>query len=133
MLEQQNQVEKFMGLAQQPIPAEPTCNTKYALRGELIQEELDEYLGACDDGDIVEVADAIADMLYVVLGAAVDHGIPIAPIFEAVHESNMAKFGPGGERKPSGKWQKPPDWEEKHGKPLKQFIAVFLKQKGAVL
>lgn len=133
MFDQQEQVEKFMGLAGQVIPGTPTARSvvEGGFRAQLIQEELDEYVKAVEDKDLVEIADGIADMLYVVIGTAVAHGIPIAPIFEMVHLSNMAKFGEGGVRMPSGKWQKPCNWEEKHGKPLKTFIRDFLSMRGA--
>lgn len=56
-----------------------------------ILEEANEYAKANDDGSVVEVADAIADLLYVVLGTAVVHGIDLEPVFEEVHRSNMTK------------------------------------------
>lgn len=60
-------------------------------RVKLIQEELDEYETAALDGNLVEVADGLADLLYVVLGTCVAHGIDIQPIFDEVHRSNMTK------------------------------------------
>ena len=57
----------------------------------LIREENEEYLTACAVEDLTKVADAIADLLYVVLGAAVQHGIDIQPIFDEVHKSNLTK------------------------------------------
>lgn len=60
---------------------------------------------------VIDVADAIADLLYVVYGTAVAWGIDIDPVFKAVHEANMRKFGPGGYEREDGKWMKPPDWE----------------------
>jgi predicted HAD superfamily Cof-like phosphohydrolase len=61
------------------------------LRDRLIREEADEYKGAAIEGDLVEVADGLADLLYVVLGTCVAHGIDIQPIFDEVHRSNMTK------------------------------------------
>jgi len=60
-------------------------------RYHLILEELGEYAEAAEARDIVKIADAIADMLYVVLGTAVVHGIDVQPIFDEVHRSNMTK------------------------------------------
>lgn len=83
-----------------------------ALRIGLILEETGELATALGNRDFVETADALADLLYVVLGAAVTYGIDIGPVWAEVHRSNMAKF-PGGValRDASGKIQKPPGWK----------------------
>lgn len=60
-------------------------------RAELIMEELTETMRAWRNADPIELADGLADLLYVVLGTAVAAGINIAPIFAEVHESNMSK------------------------------------------
>lgn len=65
------------------------------LRKELLVEEVQEFCDAVDDNDIVEAADAIADIIYVALGAAVAFGINMDPIWDEVHRSNMAKTGGG--------------------------------------
>lgn len=72
----------------------------YRLRDELLMEEADEYFTAAANGDIVGVADAIADMLYIVLGTADVHGIDIGPIFAEVHRSNMTKLDEHGQPVP---------------------------------
>lgn len=77
-------------------------------RYKLIQEELQEYAEAVGQQDIVKVADAVADLLYVVLGTAIEHGIDIDPIFDAVHAANMRKAG--GRKNEFGKWIKPEGW-----------------------
>ena len=66
------------------------------LRVKLIQEELDELTDALGNGDIVEVADAISDLLYVVIGAGLVYGIPMEETFAEVHASNMTKLGEDG-------------------------------------
>jgi predicted HAD superfamily Cof-like phosphohydrolase len=66
------------------------------VRCALIEEEAAEFRAALEAGDIVEVADAVADLLYVVYGAAVTFGLPIEEIFTEVHRSNMTKLGPDG-------------------------------------
>ena len=79
----------------------------------LIGEEFDELHAAVHDDDLVETADALADLLYVVAGMAVTHGIPLEEVFAEVHRTNMAKF-PGGVaiRRPSdGKIMKPEGWQ----------------------
>lgn len=61
------------------------------LRVKLIEEELDELKSSIKDKNIVEVADALADILYVVYGAGHAFGIDLDKCFELVHESNMTK------------------------------------------
>src|SRR5574343_315707 len=80
-----------------------------SLRTSLIQEELDELSDAFVEGSITKVADAIADLLYVVYGTAVQCGIDIEPIFKEVHRSNMTKVG--GYKREDGKYMKPDTYE----------------------
>lgn len=61
------------------------------LRCALINEELRELSEAIDADDLVEIADALADLCYVVIGTAVAYGIPLDKVFEEVHRSNMKK------------------------------------------
>jgi NTP pyrophosphatase (non-canonical NTP hydrolase) len=63
------------------------------LRLSLIDEERKELGLALDANDVVEVADALADLLYVVIGSALQWGIPIERVFAEVHRSNMTKEG----------------------------------------
>lgn len=79
------------------------------LRMSLIQEEFDELGNAAAKGDIPGVADACADLIYVVAGMAVTYGIDLRPIWAAVQAANMAKEG-GGSRS-DGKILKPPGWQ----------------------
>jgi predicted HAD superfamily Cof-like phosphohydrolase len=62
------------------------------LRETLISEELEEFMDGAHQCDPVAVADAIADLLYVVYGTAVQYGIEIAPVLTEVHRSNMTKL-----------------------------------------
>lgn len=64
------------------------------LRYNLIHEECEELK---DAKDIYDVADALGDLLYVVLGAAVTYGINLKPIFDEIHRSNMSKLWTGEE------------------------------------
>lgn len=66
------------------------------LRRKLIREEVNEFFDAEDDDNFIEVADALADICYVVLGTAVAYGIPLAEIFNHIHESNMSKLDKDG-------------------------------------
>ncbi len=86
------------------FPADPVV----ALRLSLLREEMAELERAIADCDTVEVADALADLVYVTYGTAISFGIDLRPVFEEVHRSNMAKVG-GGSRA-DGKVLKPPDW-----------------------
>ncbi|MFO7897255.1 MAG: nucleoside triphosphate pyrophosphohydrolase family protein [Candidatus Cloacimonadales bacterium] len=61
------------------------------LRMRLILEEASELANAYAKQDYIEVADALADLLYVVYGTAAEHGIDIDRVFEEVHRSNMTK------------------------------------------
>ncbi len=83
---------------------------KYILRTRLMSEETIEYFDACEDGDLVEIADALGDQLYVLLGTMLVHGMQdkIDEIFDEIHRSNISKLGPGGKilRDPDGKVKK---------------------------
>ena len=75
------------------------------LRINLIQEEFEELQEALTRGDLEAISKEIADLLYVVYGTAVSHGIDMDPVFREVHRSNMSKEG--GYKREDGKWVKP--------------------------
>lgn len=77
------------------VPDFPDLATQ-ELRYELIKEELIELREAMDSEDIVEVADALTDILYVVYGAGHAYGIDLDCCFAEVHASNMSKLGEDG-------------------------------------
>ena len=83
-----------------------------ALRVSLIKEELDELIEAMNKKDLVEVADALTDILYVTYGAGHAFGINLDACFEEVQNSNMSKLDKDG--KPiyndKGKVMKGPDY-----------------------
>jgi predicted HAD superfamily Cof-like phosphohydrolase len=86
------------------------CNEATAkLRYDLIDEELQELKQAQKREDIIWIADAIGDLLYVVYGCAVAYGIPAQQVFDEVHRSNMSKFI-DGHRREDGKWIKGPSY-----------------------
>jgi predicted HAD superfamily Cof-like phosphohydrolase len=89
----QEQVEAFHEKYGYPHPDLPEVGTAQlaAFRRQLILEELNEYVAAVEAGDLVEVADGITDLAYLVLGTAVSHGIDLQPLFDEVHRSNMTK------------------------------------------
>lgn len=75
----------------------------HRLRVALIEEELGEFSRAGEDHDLVAVADSLADLLYVVYGAAVTYGIDLMPIFREVHRANLTKGDPEVVKRPDGK------------------------------
>lgn len=78
------------------------------LRCALIEEEAREFRSAWEAGDRMAMIDALCDLMYVTLGAAVQMGVPLAPFFEIVHEANMKKVG--GSVREDGKQLKPLGW-----------------------
>jgi predicted HAD superfamily Cof-like phosphohydrolase len=114
-------VGDFMEVFGQEVNFVPTLRDQEIqdLRIDLIQEELDELQLAFTNKDIVEVADALTDLLYVVYGAGHAFGIDLDECFTEVHESNMSKLGEDGKPiyREDGKVLKgpgyfPPDLEE---------------------
>ncbi len=79
------------------------------LRIQLIEEEAREFAEAVEAGDMVEIVDALCDLLYVTYGAAVTLGVDLEPHFAEVHRSNMAKRG--GPKRADGKQLKPEGWQ----------------------
>lgn len=71
---------------------------KIALRHKLMAEENNEYLNAAQNNDLVEIADALGDMLYVLCGTIIEHGMQdkIDEVFEEIHRSNMSKLDENG-------------------------------------
>ncbi len=72
---------------------------KNMLRYKLMREENEEYLEAANDDDLVEVADALGDMLYILCGTIIEHGLQhkIDEVFTEIQRSNMSKLGDDGE------------------------------------
>lgn len=83
------------------------------LRQRLLREEYLEWLAAVSERDMVEVADALADMVYIIVGTALEFGIPLDRVWDEVHRSNMAKVDPvsgKATKRPDGKVEKPKNW-----------------------
>ena len=72
---------------------------KNTLRFDLMKEENEEYLEAANNNDMVEVADALGDMLYILCGTIIEHGMQhkIEAVFEEIQQSNMSKLGADGQ------------------------------------
>ena len=85
--------------------------TERDLRINLLAEEFYEYRNAELTDDLIEVADALADIIYIACGTAVSYGIPLDKLFAEVHRSNMAKLVDGKViRREDGKIKKPGGW-----------------------
>jgi predicted HAD superfamily Cof-like phosphohydrolase len=108
--------ERFRVLVRKtPTVAEPHIER---LRLSLITEETDELRDAFYSGDLVKVADALGDLLYVVYGTAVSYGLDMEPIFAEIHRSNMSKGDPEVVRASNGKILKSKNWTPPNLKPL---------------
>ena len=109
-----NKVKIFMNTYGQDVKEKASFPEKkiVQLRIDLIEEELNELKEAINNNDIVEVADALTDILYVTYGAGHSFGIDLDKCFDEVQKSNMSKLGEDG--KPiyndSGKVMKGPNY-----------------------
>lgn len=91
-------VADFMRMGKQRMPYAPTMGAEgvAALRAKLIREETKEVCHAIEKKNLPALAKELADLLYVVYGAALAFGIPMNDVFQIVHQSNLTKFGPDG-------------------------------------
>jgi len=101
MKKQLDHVEKFhdtFGITNKYQPEARVGEDTIALRHRLMAEENEEYLEAALAGDAVEVADALGDMMYILCGTILSHGMQhiIEDIFEEIQASNMSKLGADG-------------------------------------
>ncbi len=112
-----NAVEHFhrsFGLGVRKSPRANLGQDKNMLRFRLMEEENREYLQAAENNDLVEVADALGDMLYILCGTILEHGMQhkIEAVFEEIQRSNMSKLGADGKPlyREDGKVLKGPDY-----------------------
>ena len=93
-----NKVKTFMETFGQEVKNKPSFSTDKinSLRYDLIKEELEELKVAMESKDLLEVADALTDILYVTYGAGHAFGIDLDKCFEEVQNSNMSKLGEDG-------------------------------------
>lgn len=79
-------------------PIANITETRNLLRFNLMKEENEEYLEAANNNDLVEVADALGDMLYILCGTIIEHGMQdkIEEVFNEIQRSNMSKLGEDG-------------------------------------
>ena len=109
-----NKVGTFMKTFGQEVKIKPSFSSDKInkLRIDLIKEELEELQEAMKNNDLLEVADALTDILYVTYGAGHAFGIDLDKCFDEVQNSNMSKLGENGEPiyNESGKVMKGPNY-----------------------
>ena len=101
MKRQLDHVAKFhdvFGIGKEESPIGEVSNDTYMLRYKLMREENEEYLEAAEKGDLVEIADALGDMMYILCGTILKHGLQhkIEEVFEEIQRSNMSKLDANG-------------------------------------
>jgi predicted HAD superfamily Cof-like phosphohydrolase len=102
MQKQINAVKEFHTAFKIGHSEEPRADlgeTKNTLRYNLMKEENEEYLAAVQNNDLIEVADALGDMMYILCGTIIEHGLQhkIEKVFDEIQQSNMSKLGAGGQ------------------------------------
>lgn len=101
MQKQIESVKEFhtsFGLGYAHEPKADLGQSKNMLRFNLMKEENEEYLEAAQNNDLVEIADALGDMLYILCGTIIEHGLQhkIEEVFDEIQRSNMSKLGQDG-------------------------------------
>ena len=101
MQKQINAVKQFHEAFLINYSASPTAvigDNKIQLRFDLMKEENEEYLEAATNQDLVEIADALGDMLYILCGTIIEHGLQhkIEEVFDEIQKSNMSKLDENG-------------------------------------
>ena len=96
-----NSVKEFHKVFNLDFLEAPKANIgleKNKLRFNLMKEENEEYLDAAKKGDLIEIADALGDMLYILCGTILKHGLQhkIADVFQEIQRSNMSKLDKNG-------------------------------------
>lgn len=102
------------GLGVSEIPKAGLGEAVNMLRYNLMKEENEEYLEAVQNNDLVEIADALGDMLYILCGTIIEHGLQhkIEEVFDEIQRSNMSKLGADGKPiyREDGKVMKGPNY-----------------------
>lgn len=117
MKEQINAVKEFhkaFGLGVKELPTAELSENLVQLRFNLMKEENEEYLEAARNKNLTEVADALGDMLYILCGTMLEHGLQnkIEAVFQEIQRSNMSKLGQDGKPiyRQDGKVMKGPNY-----------------------
>ena len=111
-----DKVKEFSDVFEIKINSKPS-NVDFSdfyLRHALLAEENNEYFEACTNRDVIEIADALGDQLYIVLGTILKHGMQdvIVDVFNLIHENNMSKLHDGEVvRNENGKVMKPANFK----------------------
>jgi len=117
MIKQLNAVKEFhtafeIGFSE--IPKSDLGESKNILRFNLMKEENEEYLEAAQNNDLIEIADALGDMLYILCGTIIEHGLQhkIEAVFDEIQRSNMSKLDHNGKPiyREDGKVMKGPNY-----------------------
>jgi predicted HAD superfamily Cof-like phosphohydrolase len=101
LLSKINAVKEFHDvflIGNREVPTGTVPEKEYQLRYDLIKEENEEYLEAAKRGDLVEIADALGDQLYILFGTILRHGLQykIEEVYDEIHRSNMSKLDADG-------------------------------------
>lgn len=112
LLEQVREFHVAFDVPVVPLPALPDLRRR-RLRAALLREEFNEYLRAEEVDDMLGIADGLGDMAYIIAGTALEYGIPLDRVLDAIHAANMAKLGPDGKplKRADGKVIKPEGWQ----------------------
>ena len=117
MIKQLNAVKEFhtaFEIGYSVIPKADLGESKNVLRYNLMKEENEEYLEAVQNNDLIEIADALGDMLYILCGIIIEHGLhdKIEAVFEEIQRSNMSKLDSNGKPiyREDGKVMKGPNY-----------------------
>lgn len=97
------------GLPTRTVPLDELPPAEVELRHRLLAEEFGEYETALKTGGVLPIADALADMVYVIYGTALHYGINLDAVLAEVHRSNMTKTGHDGGKAIKGPGYQPPD------------------------
>jgi len=97
-IEKVREFHDAFGIKNAENPTAQLSESDIILRYKLMREENEEYLEAAEQGDLVEIADALGDMLYILCGTILSHGLEkkMAEVFEEIQRSNMSKLDKDG-------------------------------------
>src|SRR3954468_20102575 len=101
LLDKINKVKEFhetFGLQYHEAPVAKLDQSIVDLRHRLMAEENDEYLDACRNNDLTQIADALGDKMYILFGTIIAYGLQhkIEEVFDEIHRSNMSKLDDNG-------------------------------------
>jgi predicted HAD superfamily Cof-like phosphohydrolase len=92
------QFHRAFNLPMRQVPSADVDPALARLRVALLEEEVGEFVAASERGDLIGIADALADIVYVAYGTALTYGIDLDAVLQEGHRSNMSKLGSDGNR-----------------------------------